>query len=55
MPINKEVHTSAATVQGLGEVCLGSIYESTLEKKMDLEHHRPLTDAIKLPPKAQYF
>lgn len=55
MPINKEVHTSAAAIQGLGEVCLGSIYESTLEKKMDLEHHRPLTDAIKLPPKAQYF
>lgn len=34
MSINKVAHISAAAIQGLGEVCLSSIYRSTLEKKI---------------------
>lgn len=54
MPMNKAVRISAAAINGPGEVCLGSVYNSS-RKENGLEHHPPLTDATKLLSKAQWF
>lgn len=51
MPINKAVRISAAAIDGLGEVCLGNIYKSTLEKKMDWN----IILLSQMPSKAQCF